>query len=108
MTPEQFERLPLYAKKEIEKLRRELAHAQREWQACLDKSPTRIRWGYDFDGQSFGFIRDTETVCFMTRKHRGAIRVRLIEDGGAININGDDRLLLEMTSGNDCTVRLKP
>lgn len=108
MTNEQFEWLPVYAKEEIKGLRRDIEHVRKELLAFTETVPSRIRWGWGFQDEASGYLRDDETVLFMLGgKHRG-IRVKLIPEKDAININGDDGLLIELGSGNDCRVRLKP
>lgn len=109
MTDDQFERLPKYAKDEIRILRMRVDELRSAVQAHVDKTPTRIRWGYDNPNisESYGYIRDIETVFFKLREKRGMVRARLVDGGDAVNINADDAVFIELGSSNDFRIRLK-
>lgn len=107
MTDEQFKKLPQYARDEILSLRLSLDSVRSELQAFTSIEPTRIKWGYGFQDEAFGYLRHDETVLFMVGKGRAGIRVKFTQEMDAINLNGDGGLVIELRSGNDCLVRLK-
>lgn len=109
MTDDQFERLPKYAKHEIRILRMRVEELRSVVQSYGDKTPTRIRWGYDHPdiSENYGYIRDIETVFFKLREDRGMVRVRLVNGGEAVNVNTDDGVIIEPGSSNDFRIRLK-
>lgn len=109
ITNEQLEKLPKWARKEIISLRLQLQQTKEALHAVGDKTPTRIRWGYDNAAisESYGYIRDIETIFFTTHPKRGVIRARLVEGGMALNLNADCGLSIEPYSTNDVVVRVK-
>jgi hypothetical protein len=107
MTPEQFGRLPGYAQKELTALRASVDSLQRTIKTIRNEEQTKIRWGYENLSESFGYIRDIETVFFFVDGPRRAIRARLREGGSVLNLNADDGMIIEPYSTNDITVRLK-
>lgn len=110
MTDQQFNNLPKFAKKEIERLRVLLKDATDEIAAVVDKRETRIRWGYDSLGTTYGFINEIKTIFFRIGEGtRGNfIRVRLKEGGECLNINADRPVSIEPYTTNDFHVRLNP
>ena len=110
MTDQQFNNLPKFAKKEIERLRTLLKNADDAIAEVGDKQETRIRWGYDSFGGAYGFINEIETIFFRIGewKRRNFIRVRLKECGECLNINSDRPVTIEPYATNDFNVRFKP
>lgn len=108
MTEDQFNKLPKWAQTEIIVLKNQLQTAQEISYTLSGTTPTRIRWGYENGtiSESYGYIRDTETIFFQTQERRGMIRIRLVDQGKAININADGSLNIEPYSTNDVKIRI--
>lgn len=107
MTPDQFNKLPGYAQKELTALRQQVGSLQATIHTIRNEEPTKIRWGHDTLSESFGYISDSETVFFLVDGPRRAIRARLKEGGAILNLNADDALIVEPYSTNSITLRLK-
>lgn len=108
----QLARLPLYARDEIESLRRKVVQLQDELKAQQMATPTKVKWGWGCDliGESFGYLKDDETIFFSVPRGRymSKLRVSMIRDGSGVNLNADGTLMIECASSNDVKVRLKP
>lgn len=107
MTPEQFNKLPGYAQKELTALRASVDSLQGTIKTIRNEEQTKIRWGYENLSESFGYIRDIETIFFLVDGPRRAIRARLKEGGAILNLNADGSLVIEPSSANDINLKLK-
>jgi hypothetical protein len=105
MTPEQREKLPVYAKDALKALEYKIHDLQQALEAYSHKTASRVTWGWDFKDQAWGYLADGETITFkMLEKPERCIRVRLREDN-RLSVNGDGTIIVIPGASNDLEIR---
>ena len=107
MDDKRYENLPEWAQEHIAFLGRRVKEVTVERDAFVNKTPTRVKWGYQQDGSLYGYLDINNPVRFQVDQcERHTITVRLLKDGDGIFIGGWDRIRIEPEGSNACTIRL--
>jgi hypothetical protein len=105
MTPEQYEKLPRYAKDKINELELKIHGLELALKVYSMKEPSPVMWGWDFQDQAWGYLAERETITFhMLDKPKRSIRV-MLRDKNLLDINGDGTLEIIPNASNSIRIR---
>ena len=107
MDDERYKNLREWAQEYIAFLEKRVKEITVERDALVNKTPTRVKWGYQQDGSLYGYLNVNDPVRFQVDQYEHhTITVRLLKDGSGIFIGSWDRIRIEPEGSNGCTIKM--